>query len=522
MRKTLGLILIFLLPILLGYLLVIEKSAIPTKLESLKESRKQIIKPGADHSKFSQLQVKFNRPQDVTLACLACHNERYTEIMQTSHWRWLRDEYIEGKGIVSVGKRNIINNHCISINGSEGTCNRCHIGYGFDSKDFDFTKEENIDCLVCHDNSGHYEKGREMAGYPKEGLNFNLIAQSVGKPKIDNCGYCHFDGGGGNNSKHGDLESALYSTNRMVDVHLGKDAAAMECVDCHEAKNHNMKGKLYTSGSMNRNRLHCEDCHSNSPHNNNIINEHTNKVACQTCHIPTYAKVNATKMKWDWSQAGLLKDGKPFQEVDEDGNITYLSEKGRFVWEKHLTPEYLWFNGTASHYLIEDTIDQIPLKLNRLNGSFEDMNAKIYPAKIMRTIQPFDPIYNRLVSPKLWDKTYGKKAYWKDLDWTAAIDSGMKYIGMDWSGEHSFIETEMVWLLNHMVSPKEESLKCNDCHSRDNSRIAAITDVYLPGRDYNPTVDFFGTAIIVLTFFGVFIHGAVRLVYSRKNNGEQK
>ncbi len=73
---------------------------------------------------------------------------------------------------------------------------------------------------------------------------------------------------------------------------MGVDGVNMQCVDCHTAKKHQMKGKMYSVSSMNRNRVACEDCHTAMPHRNEILNEHTYKVACQSCHIPTYAKVN--------------------------------------------------------------------------------------------------------------------------------------------------------------------------------------------------------------------------------------
>lgn len=522
MRKTIGLVLLFILPLVVGYMLVKKDTPEQPKLDQLKEKYAKEHTVPVDHSKFPQLQVAFARPQDVTKACITCHNKRHEEVMKTSHWRWLSEEYMEGKGIVSIGKRNILNNHCIAIGGSEGSCNRCHIGYGYDSKDFDFDNAENIDCLACHDNSGLYEKQIEGAGNPKPGLDFTTISQKVGLPKMDNCGYCHFNGGGGNNSKHGDLEEALYEANRDVDVHLAHDGGNMECTTCHTAENHKMKGRLYTVTSMDKNRLLCEDCHTSKPHDDDIINEHTIKVACQTCHIPEYAKVNATKTHWDWSKAGKLRNGEPYHVYDKDGNETYLSIKGEIIWEKHLKPEYAWFNGTARHHLLEDTIREIPLVLNPLGGSFEDMNAKIMPVKVMRTIQPYDPIYNKLVSPKLWDKDYGKGAYWKDFNWDTAIAKGMEYVNMPWSGKYGFVETEMNWLLNHMVSPKEKSVKCEECHTRIDSRLEAITDVYLPGRDYNPLVDNAGVALIVMSFFGVAAHGTVRVIYSRRNRKEKK
>ena len=111
---------------------------------------------------------------------------------------------------------------------------------------------------------------------------------------------------------------------------------------------------MYSLSSMNHNRVFCEDCHTETPHEKEILNEHTLKVACQTCHIPIYAKEKSTKMNWDWSTAGKLKNGKPYHEEDSLGNHTYLSIKGSFVWERDIKPEYQWFNGTASHYLEGD------------------------------------------------------------------------------------------------------------------------------------------------------------------------
>ncbi|MGE0157523.1 MAG: cytochrome C, partial [Geobacter sp.] len=32
------------------------------------------------------------------------------------------------------------------------------------------------------------------------------------------------------------------------------------------------------------------------------------------------------------------------------------------------------------------------------------------------------------------------------------------------SGKYGFVETSMVWSVNHMVVPKDKALKCNDCH----------------------------------------------------------
>ena len=516
MRKTVLIVTLFVLPLIVIYINLQNESTQQFKLTKLKEQVADKHKPGVDHSKLPELQKTFARPQDVTLACIACHTERHTEVMNTSHWQWKREEYIEGRGITATGKRNIINNHCISINGSEGTCNKCHIGYGYDDKNFDFTAAENVDCLACHANSGTYKKGKEMAGYPAPTVDLATEVKTIGLPKMDNCGKCHFDGGGGNNAKHGDLEQALLKTSRDVDVHMGKNGANMECVECHTAENHQMKGKLYTVSSMNRDRMECEQCHTSKPHESDIVNEHTVKVACQTCHIPTYAKVNSTKTHWDWSKAGDLRNGKPYVTKDSLGNETYQSIKGKIDWGRNLTPEYKWFNGTADHYLLTDTATVFPIVLNPFKGDYQDPDAKIYPVKVMRSVQPYDPVNKRLLSPKLWDKEVGKGAYWKDFNWVTSLKAGMEYLNLPYSGQYTFEKTESNWIVNHMVSPKENSLKCESCHQQTNSQIASITDVYLPGRDRNPFVETMGVGMVVMSLIGFGGHGVVRIYFKSK------
>ncbi|MFZ4620761.1 MAG: cytochrome C, partial [Bacteroidota bacterium] len=246
-----------------------------TPTATLKERFAKKEKPSVDHSKFTQLQRKFVKPQDVTAACINCHNERHLEVMKSSHWNWEREEFIEGRGIRYVGKKNILNNFCIGINTNEQSCNKCHIGYGWGDKDFDFTNPNNVDCLACHDNSDTYVKQSGGAGMPDASVNLTIVAQKVGRPSKSNCGTCHFFGGGGNNVKHGDLEKALFDTHRDIDVHMASDGGNLECVDCHKTEKHQMLGKVYSLSSMNRNRSTCEQCHTETPHKNEVINEHS-------------------------------------------------------------------------------------------------------------------------------------------------------------------------------------------------------------------------------------------------------
>jgi hypothetical protein len=231
-------------------------------------------------------------------------------------------------------------------------------------------------------------------------------------------------------------------------------------------------------------------------------------------------------MIWDWSTAGELDEsGKPKHWNDQDGNHKYLGIKGTFIWDNDIIPEYTWFNGTASHHLIEDQIDtaNLPLKLNTLIGAYciekDSLNkkcSKIWPVKVHRGKQIYDPVNMTLIQPKLHAKAKGEGAYWKDFNWDKASRIGMDNIGMDYSGEYDFVETEMTWPLNHQVAPKEDALSCKTCHTRSDSRLAALTDFYLPGRDRLAILDNIGIALIILSVIGVIIHSVLRIIY-RKN-----
>jgi octaheme c-type cytochrome (tetrathionate reductase family) len=479
-----------------------------------------------DHSQFEILQGEFESPFQVTEACISCHNGRDDEIMATAHWKWEREVEIPGRGVVTIGKKNLINNFCTGANGNNGSCMRCHIGLGWKDKNFDFANSSNVDCLVCHDQTDSYFKQSGEAGMPatEETANaafsvpdYNYVAQNVGLPKKNNCGVCHFFGGGGNNVKHGDLEKALIGCSRDVDIHMTSDSRDMTCIDCHKTERHNIGGKLYSVSSANVNRITCEQCHTDAPHNDRIIDDHYNKVACQTCHIPVYAKANATKLYWDWSSAGQTDEhGNPYAENDAEGNHNYLSIKGNFVWDDHVKPEYYWFNGTADHYLVTDTISEVPVQINKLFGSYQDSASKIWPVKVHRGKQMYDVDNNTLVNMKLAAKDKGEGAFWKDFDWDKSAELGMEYNGRPYSGNYDFVSTEAYWPLNHMVSSKEETLDCKSCHSRD-GRLTDVAGFYMPGRDYSKWVDYGGILLIILSLLGVFGHGMIRVVATNRN-----
>jgi len=402
-----------------------------------------------DHS--AVIREPFQNPQQVTQTCLQCHPRAASDFMKTSHWSWMAGPVqIPGrKDKINIGKKNLINNFCISIAGNERSCTKCHAGYGWADDTFDFKNRLNVDCLVCHERTGTYIKGDY--GIPASTINLLSVARSVGYPKRENCATCHNYGGGGQGVKHGDLDSSLENPTPDDDVHMGR--FDFLCIDCHRTQKHNIPGRAFSVSVEDSNGLQCTTCHQQPEHKDQRINGHLSAVACQTCHIPTFAKKLPTKTFWDWSKAG--------DTTRADDPHTYLRIKGEFVYGANLVPEYKWFNLTMKRYLLGDRID--PDKVTQINtplGSIRDPNAKIWPFKVHRAIQHFDKKHLYLLSPL----TGGKGGYWTSFDWDSSLRLGAQAAKLPYSGEYGYAQTEMYWPISHMVMPSQKALSCENCH----------------------------------------------------------
>lgn len=435
--------------------------AIPIALFASNDARAvddpwQFIKerqPATDHSAL--ISGELTTGADVTRTCLSCHEDAAFEVMQTTHWTWESEPMAaeDGDELVSTGKANLFNNFCIGVQSNWTGCTKCHAGYGWTDANFDFTNQENVDCLVCHDQSGTYVKAG--GGQPAEGVDLLVAARSVTLPTRQNCGTCHFFGGGGEAVKHGDLDPSLYFPPETVDVHMGR--YDFQCTTCHTTDDHSIQGKAMSVTIDNtQNQVACTDCHQPDVHDDDRINAHVENLACQTCHIPAGAVRIPTKMEWDWSTAG--------QDLPEDPH-EYLKIKGSFVYDSNITPDYDWYNGKVDRYLMGGLLDEDGVTvLNDPLGDINDPAAKIWPFKIHFGQQPYDLEYNYLLQPK----TVGE--YWVNFDWDAAFKAGAEASGLDYSGQYGFAETVMYWNLSHMVTPKEYALQCTDCHG-ENTRM---------------------------------------------------
>jgi len=425
-----------------------------------------------------------------TESCLMCHQETAESMLGMGHFRWQgKVENIVGQKGQDLGKNQLLNNFCIAVPSNEGRCTQCHTGYGYDDKNFNFNDPANIDCLVCHDQSGTYAKGPKTAGMPEPGIDLNAVARSIalgGNPTIDNCIDCHAKAGGGNNVKHGDLALQLANTTREYDVHMGVDGADLDCVACHGANhepdtgdyNHGVAGMALHSvheGEMKQ----CTDCHGqalaihrDTPAMELLERGWHDRLACQVCHIPAIARNVATKTEWYWSEAGDA-DRVP-QEIPGTGQVDYDKMKGEFMWAKNVRPVLRYANGEWNRKLINisDTYQSEPIDLASPVGSYSDPDAMIYPFKLMVGNQPVDPTNQRVMVPHLFGSKGGPNPYWAKYDWNLALQDGAAYTGQPYSGNYAFASTEMLLSVNHEVAPKEMALgygpapdSCRDCHT---------------------------------------------------------
>ena len=483
-----------------------------------------------NHVKHKALQQDFKSGAEVTAACLSCHSEAADQFHKTIHWTWLAAA--DGKRYGKAG--NSINNFCISANaGADKGCYSCHPGWGNDTTG-------GINCLNCHSSKAmNWEEAfTDINAFLKEDdadsreiakeliAEVQASAQAVTLPARQNCGECHFKGGGGDGVKHGDLDTSLVKPSKALDVHMSAEGQNFSCVRCHSTSLHNIAGRIYTNPAFKDRKslieddlapkITCESCHSKTPHKQHSkANHHTDRVACQSCHIPTFARELPTKMSWDWEKSGKLKDGKKYKHKGAFGKEDYLTIKGEMHWEKDVKPEYFWFNGAVRSTTTTDTIDPgSVVKVSWPDGDRSDSNARIFPFKVHRGNQPYDKVNKTLLAPLL----SGKNGYWNTLDWADALQRGQSALGLPFSGEFGFVNTTYVFPTTHMVAPKENVVACSECHTRTGSRLVNLAGFYMPARDRWNALDAIGWVAVLGALVGVTLHGLGR-VFTRPANG---
>lgn len=409
-----------------------------------------------------------------TKTCLKCHKYQAYEFFFSDHYQWKGpNPNLVPMPHHQVGKINSVNGFCMDPranwmtpvikempNGKKKVifsgCSACHAGHGkLPTGKATQDQLENIDCLICH--AKNYKRMPKKVGDHWEyvpAMEPGKLLEAVQHPIMPGkaeCMRCHLKAGGGPNFKGGDLESALITGDRTFDVHMGKGGAGLGCLDCHKAGHHRLKG-TGADGAVNETpgeELKCANCHTTAPHDQAILNMHTNRVACETCHIPTFARTQATDMFRDWRKNHFIKK-KGIYDVN-------------MKLEKNVVPEYRWWNGRQKNFWDPAT----PVRLNKKGGFYTytpvgskaDPKSKIYPFKHHVAWVAYDG-KTHMILPVSIKYMLGHKDNIGGIKAVSRLRYGHLPNSVKWAKANRWHTIE------HGVVPKKNALKCQDCHGK--------------------------------------------------------
>lgn len=255
---------------------------------------------------------------------------------------------------------------------SEG-CGQCHIGGQYQAplgemmplyQTLDEEKDA-IDCLICH--SAAYDMNQKQVVVDKNGRKRWTMdrsmpaAMSVTAPTSQTCLRCHQHNFGGDiyiDIGHEDYMPSMINTghDRPRVLHPGSKrgtpfsptwdvhaAAGVDCIECHVTEGHRIAKGTHTTTMMANDlpfvEVACENCHTDTPHADieygDYYDSHFEKLACQTCHIPSLQEDNATMRNF--------------------GKAVYEEAEGIYIYDDSVKESlpgkgivYRWWNGDGT------------------------------------------------------------------------------------------------------------------------------------------------------------------------------
>ena len=425
--------------------------------------------------------------------CINCHESEAKDIHGSVHYQQsgLTPNVTNIDGTAGKGD-GAFNTYCGSTKTSPYfTCAGCHVGNGIPPEP-EMTSEQlnNIDCMMCHQDeylrtaAPPYQDETVIGadGKPtiiqipvaetfrfmpdEKNMSISLLqaARTVDVTTRASCLRCHAGASGSDGGKRGDITFANIDPPLSSDVHMSSHGADLTCSNCHSAENHLFKGRgLDIRPNDVKELFTCSECHTDKPHEDNsknTLNRHTGRVACQTCHIPKFAKDSSTEVGRDWTHTH-------FSTVACGGRGGWLPEEIR---ESNVIPTYRWFDGTSEVY----NLGQIPSEnadgekaFGIPNGTVDTANSKIYPMKEHRSIAGQHDATGLMIP----HSTY---TFFTQNSFDLAVREGMKQEGM--IGSYSLVDVHTYQTINHGVEGKDSSLKCSECHGK-NSRMNLKADM---------------------------------------------
>lgn len=427
---------------------------------------------------------------DGPATCIACHQSQAQAMFGSVHYQELGETLgvpnIDGPAGKGSNGAQVLNSYCgTPSTSSRATCATCHVGNGRKpSPQLSAEQLHNIDCMVCHQDAYKRVPAPPYQTVTMPGTNGTIhtiqtvvedetgfqfmpdgakmtisileAARTVHLPTRASCLRCHAGAGGSDGGKRGDISTVTINPPVTSDVHMSPQGADLSCAQCHSAGNHRMLGRgVDLRPSDSSQSLTCAKCHTDRPHgdysarNGTARDVHAVRVACQSCHIPKYAKDKSTEMERNWSHA-------EFSMAACRGQGGWLPSEVRAT---NVVPTYQWFDGTS----LANELEQVPVQntlgeflLALPNGSVQAPGAKIHPMKIHRGTSAKHEASGLLVPHSTF-------TYFSSGDFAKAIAQGQTLSGLE--GPTTIVPVVEYQTINHGVESATSALQCGACHS---------------------------------------------------------
>jgi hypothetical protein len=242
---------------------------------------------------------------------------------------------------------------------------------------------------------------------------------------------------------------------------MATTGANLSCTACHKTQAHKIAGRgsdLRPSEGANPVNCSTATCHSGKTgvltgHSNEQISRHAGRVACQTCHIPIYARNAVDSSAGEQTETYRTWAATEFANNRQEPLKTLAGD---------LKPVYRFWNRKSWGYDLKD----VPVKnsqtgnyiLSIPQGTVADAESKLYPFKFKTAEQPLNTSRNQLIA-------LDTKVFFATGNLYEAVQSGLVNMGYTRGEPYSMVKTEEFQLINHEVPPKTAALACASCHT---------------------------------------------------------
>jgi hypothetical protein len=191
------------------------------------------------------------------------------------------------------------------------------------------------------------------------------------------------------------------------------------------------------------------ECHDAEPHAKELINRHSARVDCTVCHIPTFAKTDATDMARDWSTPG-------YNEA-KDKHVPTIT------MGEDLEPEIAWYNGTVWAQLPQVPVSTgadgvVPMVVPQ--GSRNDPASKLFAFKVHTGRMP-------VLTKDRWLLPINVEEFFADGDIDGAVrEAAHALYGLE-DIDYEWVDVRRYMGIYHGVEPADTALRCLDCHGPD-------------------------------------------------------